>query len=330
MNRYFSALRCAWTVIARQSCTRRTGFGVAAVLLMSALSSPAFAVNYVDPFGGGTITLPATPGAGMVVGRGYITVAQICNALYNQTNCTLPKMTSALLYQKGGNVTVPGPDVPTTVDGLTARTIINGQAVTSATTGITITTPIEVQLVATGQTVVSGNVLADGSTPSPAYFIFYFGSTQAKFQIYLTAKIQAINGTCSVPDQTVPVPSVAPSKFTGPGTTAGGQSFSIQFTGCPAGFNRVGYTLQPLGSAATQYAGELPLSAGSTATGVGIQVMSGGSAATFNTSLPLSAYSKTAPSNLYSLPFSARYIQTGSTITPGTVNGQMQVLMDYQ
>ncbi len=175
--------------------------------------------------------------------------------------------------------------------------------------------------------------LSGTSSSSPAYFTFNLGNITGGgpfYQFFLAATVQAIAGTCTVPGQSVTLPGVSSTKFAGPGTPAGGQSFSIQFTGCPAGFNRVGYTLQPLGSAATQYAGELPLSAGSTATGVGIQVMSGGSAATFNTSLPLSAYSKTAPSNLYSLPFSARYIQTGSTITPGTVNGQMQVLMDYQ
>lgn len=321
MNRYFSALRCAWTVIARQSRTRRTGFGVAAVLLMSTLSSPVFA-QYV--FSGGTITLPANPAAGSIVARSYLTPSQLCFS----TSCTL---SYAELYAYGGGTRVKGtPDVPTTVSGLTTRLIVNGQPILDGpiTPNLVITSSIEVQLVANGKPITSGSVLADGSTPSPAYFIIYFGGQ--KYQIFLNANIQAINGTCSVPDQTVPVPSVAPSKFTGPGTTAGGQSFSIQFTGCPAGFNRVGYTLHPLGSAATKYAGELPLSAGSTATGVGIQVTSGGSAATFNTSLPLSAYSKTAPSNLYSLPFSARYIQTGSTITPGTVNGQMQVLMDYQ
>lgn len=332
MNHIFSIAAFFATSVMRIARVRWARNGLAAVGLMAALSSPALAVNYVTAFGGGTITLPAQPNAGAIVGRNYITVAQICNALYNQSNCTLPVMNYAQLYAYGGSSVnlVPGPDVPTTVNGLTTRTIINGQAVTGGSTSYTITTPIEVQLVATGQTIANGNVLSNNAAQSPAYFVFSFGPQQLKFQIYLSATIVAIPGTCTVPSQTITLPGVSPTKFGGVGSVQGTQSFSISFKGCPAGFNRVGYSLVPVGSETT-VPGALPLSDGSTATGVRIRVAdSSGNPATFNTSIPLSTYNKNIASGNYDVQYQASYVQTGSSITPGSVSGSMQVLVDYQ
>ncbi|WP_322040994.1 fimbria/pilus outer membrane usher protein [Burkholderia diffusa] len=76
--------------------------------------------------------------------------------------------------------------------------------------------------------------------------------------------------------------------------------------------------------------GVLPLAADSTAAGVKIRIAdSNGVPAAFEKSVKVDAYDM-ATGGSYSIPMQASYIQTDATITPGTVNGAMTVLLDYQ
>ncbi|EIF30037.1 P pilus assembly protein, pilin FimA [Burkholderia sp. Ch1-1] len=320
MNRFLSIVVSAVSLAARTARVRWARNSLAAIGLMAALSSPAFA-QYA--FGQSTITVPARVAAGTVVARDYLTPQQLCYS----TSCTL---TYAELYQYGGGQRVPGPNVLTTVTGLSTRLIVNGKQITdgAVTPNLVITSPIEIQLVANGQQIIGGPLKANGSTPSPAYFIIRFGSSM--YQIFLAATVQTIDGTCSVPDQLVTLPTAGLKKFGSAGTVQGAQSFSIRLNNCPAGFNRVGYSLIPVGTEVTGYPGALPLSADSSATGVRVRIAdANGTPVTFNTSIKLNAYNKTTGGS-YTVPYQASYIKTAANVTAGTVNGAMLVLVDYQ
>ncbi|MBR7539175.1 hypothetical protein KC221_23600, partial [Mycobacterium tuberculosis] len=74
----------------------------------------------------------------------------------------------------------------------------------------------------------------------------------------------------------------------------------------------------------------MPLSAQSTAKGVRIRVTdSAGAAVVFDTSNRIDAYSKDTGGS-FSIPLRVSYVQTEANVTPGTVNGAMSVLMEYQ
>lgn len=207
--------------------------------------------------------------------------------------------------------------------------ILNGQPVVAGMLKTTIVSPIEIQLVANGTAIQPGSLKGlIAPNMSPAYFTFSLGQPN-QYQFFLAATVQVINGTCSVPNQTVTLPAVSPTNFGGVGSVQGTQSFNINFTGCPPGYNRVGYSLIPVGSETT-VPGALPLSADSTATGVRIRVANSlGTAVTFNTSYQLTAYNQSTGGS-YSVPHRASYVQTGTSVTPGSVSGSMQVLLDYQ
>lgn len=148
--------------------------------------------------------------------------------------------------------------------------------------------------------------------------------------IHLNTSVTWIEESCSVPSQTVELPSTRAGSLTGIGTTAGERSFQIQIDNCPKGFNKVLYRLKPEGGTIEKAPGVLPLSADSTAKGVKIKVTdNAGAAAAFDTSISVDAYDK-ATGGSFSIPMRVSYVQTEANITPGTVNGAMSVLMEYQ
>ncbi|WP_155888021.1 MULTISPECIES: fimbrial protein [Cupriavidus] len=320
MNRLLSIVMRAARAAARIAPARWARNGLVAAGLMAALSSPAFA-QYV--FGQSTITVPASVAGGTVVARDYLTPSQLCYG----TTCTL---TYIEMYKYGGAERVPGPDVLTTVTGLSTRLIINGQTMMAGPSTVSFSRPIEIQLVSNGTKVVGGPLKANGATLSPAYYILYFSNGNTKYQIFLAATVQTIDGTCSTPSQAVTLPPIALGKLGAVGSSAGGVDFNVRLNNCPAGFNRVGYSFVPVGSETSAYTGVLPLGADSTATGVRIRITdANGTPATFNQSIKLNAYSKTTGGS-YAVPYKATYIKTADPVTVGSVKGSVMVLVDYQ
>ncbi len=148
--------------------------------------------------------------------------------------------------------------------------------------------------------------------------------------IYLKGTITPIDGTCSVPGQTVKLPKTMLNRLDRIGSTAGTQSFQIQINNCPKGYNRIGYTLDPVGGVIANSPGVLPLTGGSTASGIKIRVENAqGAPATMENSITVDGYNKTAGGS-FAIPMQASYIRTDVTATPGTVNGAMIVLLDYR
>ena len=118
--------------------------------------------------------------------------------------------------------------------------------------------------------------------------------------------------------------------FTGKGSTAGNRGFNIQLN-CSAGQNaqntvylRMDATRDP-----SNEPGVLKLTSANsgTATGVGIQILNGQSAPVTFGEDALVGPSK---DGAYVLPYTARYYQTGSTVTAGKANGTATFTLDYK
>ncbi|MFP3505734.1 fimbrial protein [Burkholderia sp. SIMBA_062] len=276
----------------------------------------AWAFRYVFR---GEVAVPKNAPTGTVLARAYIT--DIDAEEYLMTD----------IYNSGWPYT-RDPTVPTTVSGVSARLLINGQAYENGRLpggAIKMTQPLEVQLLADGRTITGGSLDKKGS-----YFDIHFWNPVRDYRfhdlVFMLGTVKPIDGTCSVPAQTVKLPNVSLNKFGGVGSTVGSQSFQIRINNCPRGYNRIGYTLSPRGGAIANAPGVLPLTTDSTASGVKIRVADDkGVPAAFDTSIKVDDYSKTTGGS-YAIPMQAAYIKTDATIKPGTVNGAMTVLLDYQ
>jgi len=153
--------------------------------------------------------------------------------------------------------------------------------------------------------------------------------------------------TCTTPssEKTVYLRRVETSAFTGVGSGAGKVGFNLDLLNCSSKVKEIKYKLAPVrltGAQAyhptalettpwplTPVQGTLPLGAGTTATGVHVQVLDGdGNPVRFDrTTLMRASYSK--GDGAASIPLQARYLQTGSTVTAGKVYATMSVLYMY-
>ena len=273
---------------------------------------------------GQALSIPKNTASGTVLARHYITPMQACG----QSKCTV----TFLGYYPEGGLPGTGPTITTNVSGVSTRLLINGQAYAKGdpvATPIEFTQPLEVQLLGDGRTNTGGS-LAGAYGFAPFYFALAMKEWATDTHIYLKGTITPIDGTCSVPAQTVTLPNASLNKFGDVGSTLGTQSFQIRINNCPKGYNRIGYMLAPRGGAIANAPGVLPLTAGSTASGVKIRVADDkGVPAAFDTSIKVDAYNKGTVGS-YAIPMQASYIKTDATIKPGTVNGAMTVLLDYQ
>ncbi|KVN49981.1 fimbrial protein [Burkholderia territorii] len=307
---------------ARAACVRvlRTVALLAAAITATAPSS-TWAFD-LDAFGQ-DISVPRNAPIGVVLARHYIAPAQACG----QSRCTVTKFNN---YPNGGSLATGTTTITTNVSGVSTRLLINGRAYASGQLPgqIVFTQPLEVQLLSDGRENTGGSLA--GTHVNPAYFRVDVQERGASIWVRLKGTVTSIDGTCSVPAQTVTLPTAWTNKFADVGSTLGTQSFQIRINNCPKGYNRIGYTLDPRGGVIANAPGVLPLAADSTASGVKIRVADDkGVPVAFGTSTKVDAYNKTTGGS-YAIPMQASYIKTDATIKPGTVNGAMTVLLDYQ
>ncbi|KVO08324.1 fimbrial protein [Burkholderia ubonensis] len=285
-----------------------------------AFASPAAALT---AFGNATVSLPSSAPPGTIVARQYYSPQEFCG----KDTCTI---TNADLFDKGSKWSpVNGPDLQTNVSGLSTRMLVDGTPVTSSLK-TTVRHAVEVQLFRDSRAPQSGS-LSPGAIDSYyqiTYKSFPFGDVAS---VFLAAKVSFINGTCSVPDQTVTLPPVQQNAFKGVGSTAGTVDFHLRLNNCPAGYNRIGYQLSPLDGAVAGSPGTLQLRPESTAAGVGIRIADGmtGNPLPLQHSITVTGYNKNTGGSP-SIPLRASYIQTDATIKGGSVRAAAQVLLDYQ
>ena len=296
----------------------------AALLAVTALlPSTAWAGAALYAFGESRIAMPLDAPTNRIVGRHYFTPQQLCGK-------DVCEVTSAVLYNKGSILSGPpsGSDIETTVNGLSTRALLDGMPMLE-NTRFTVRNGVEVQLFRDSRKAVNGSL-------KPSVFNMYFsiryksGLFGDSASIYLAADVNYINGTCSVPNQTVTLNNVSRRDFRGVGSTAGGKPFSLTLLNCPAGYNRIGYQISSLDGSVAGIPGALKLRTDSTATGIGIRLSDA------NTRLPLplersisTPYSGQAAPRI-DIPLLAEYVQTDAAVTGGTVHAGALVLLDYQ
>lgn len=297
------------TIVARRLCT-------VAFIAIATSSSAKAATSYDVQAFGQQLSIPQNSASGYVLARHYITPMQACG----YTRCDVMSVT----YFSGTGAISSGPIITTNVSGISTRLLINGNVFSSP---ISFTQPIEVQLLSNGKPNLGGSL--QGGV-SGTLFYYNIDTRSSKTYIYMSGTITPIAGTCSVPSQTVKLPNTMLNKLDQVGSTAGLKNFQIQVNNCPKGYNRIGYLLEPVGGVIENAPGVLPLTGGSTASGVKIQITDDkGQPATMETSIQVDDYRKETGGS-YAIPMQASYIRTGSTATPGTVNGALNVLLDYQ
>lgn len=296
----------------------------ASILLLSICSFwPLTAqCGLLTAFNGDRVAAPANTATGVVLARQYYTPQQLCEK-------DVCEVTGAKIFEKGSAWGErPGPDIETSVDGLSVRVLLDGVPMTSRTRQ-SVGRSIEIQLFRDSRAPKNG-------TLKPGFANQYFtinyksGVLGGYTLIYLESDVNFINGTCSVPNQTVNLPDVSATSFRGIGSTAGGRSFSLRLTNCPAGYNRVGYQVSPLNGSVSGIPGALKLRPDSTASGVGIKLSD------VKTRLPLvfdrslaTPYNGSAAAQI-DIPLNAEYVQTEEKIIGGTVQAGALVLLDYQ
>ncbi|KVZ56002.1 fimbrial protein [Burkholderia ubonensis] len=284
---------------------------------------PAVALPQLYAFGQASISIPSNAVAGTIVARQYYSPQEFCG----KDTCTI---TGVALFDKGSIWSiVSGPELLTNVSGLSTRMLVDGTPVTSSLR-MTVRHALEVQLFRDSRLPQSGS-LSPGVLNSYYRITYKSGLFGEDAFVYLAAKVSFINGTCSVPDQTVTLPPVQQNAFKGVGSTAGTVDFQLRLNNCPAGYNRIGYQLSPLDGAVAGSPGTLQLRPESTAGGVGIRIADGmtGNPLPLQQSITATGYNKNTGGSP-SIPLRASYIQTDATIKGGSVRAAAQVLLDYQ
>ncbi|CAI1551103.1 fimbrial protein [Serratia proteamaculans] len=134
---------------------------------------------------------------------------------------------------------------------------------------------------------------------------------------------------CSVTNTAIKVPmgDVLKTAFTGQGSTTAEKDFNINLD-CDAA-TRVNLTLEdPTGKSPLPGVLALtPATSGSTATGVGVQVLYKNAPVTFGNMFTITT---TTAKNTLTIPLKARYYQTAATVTGGQANSRATFTLTYQ
>lgn len=155
-------------------------------------------------------------------------------------------------------------------------------------------------------------------------------STYVILQQPTSTLTMASGGTCTTPDVSVTLPTVATSAFSGVGSTGAQTSFSLGFNNCPAGLGSVGYSFAATSTLVNAGQGVVALAGSATATGLGLQLLSdAGAPVNFGTEYSLSSYDNTQLRS-YTVPMIARLYQTGSTVTSGSVSASVTFTLTYR
>ncbi|WP_236585370.1 fimbrial protein [Dyella sp. EPa41] len=191
-----------------------------------------------------------------------------------------------------------------------------------------------VALVKTGAVVATGGVITGGQVAS-TYPVAGTSFTNLS-NYFVTTPITIVALACTTPDVWVPMGSHPSTEFTGIGpSTATPVGFTVNLNGCPGGLGTFGPAIQYRIDATTAIVDSsqsvVALDGSSSTSGVGVQLLDSAGTAAF----PLGTYQTFSGYNAstggsYTIPFKARYYQTGSMITPGAANTSMTFTMAYQ
>jgi type 1 fimbria pilin len=172
-----------------------------------------------------------------------------------------------------------------------------------------------------------GPVMEGAEVPAADVATYAAGSINPMATMNLTHRIVVTPQTCTTSDVPVLMGTQKTSGFSGINTRLLPVPFSIKLNACPMGIKSVKYRLDP-NTKFDQTTSVVDLSTGSTAKGVGVQILDNS-----NNPTPLgvdnvSGYSP--GSSNFSIPLKAAYYQTGSSVTGGSANTSLTFTMTYE
>jgi type 1 fimbria pilin len=132
--------------------------------------------------------------------------------------------------------------------------------------------------------------------------------------------------TCSLTQTVIPVNlgnKIPLKTFTGPGSVSSSEGFTIPLLCDP----QVPVTVQFTGTPASGLPTVLALSGDSVATGLGVQLAYNDVPLTLNSALAVG--DSGAAGGVYNIPFTARFYQTASTVTPGLAKAVATFTLTY-
>lgn len=133
---------------------------------------------------------------------------------------------------------------------------------------------------------------------------------------------------CRTPDVHVSLGEPKSSVFTGKGSSSNTVAFDFTLESCPAGMGAIHYQIDAVTPVLDAANAVVALDGGSTATGVGVQLMDeNGNPALLGTKRPFTGY--TGVGGNFKIPLRARYRQTGDKVTPGSANAAVTITMNY-
>ncbi|AKL13881.1 TPA: type 1 fimbrial protein [Kluyvera intermedia] len=217
--------------------------------------------------------------------------------------------------------------------------------------------------------VVGNNLSVYGKWPTSSFGSFVFGKTYAQFyvidvvskddgplmldftvegwinntvstsggiktaDIKFTSDIPVTVKSCETPDISVDLKKHSKSDFASVGSTSAATPFNFAIKKCSKDMAAVKYTFKPAAGinlvnsgGSDQY---ITLRSGSTASGVGIQVLyANDTLVPFNSAVKYTGYNPSLGGD-YVIPMKARYIRTGE-VSPGSANSAVEFMMSYE
>ncbi len=139
-----------------------------------------------------------------------------------------------------------------------------------------------------------------------------------------------VPGTCSTPDVAVNLDAHASHVFRGRGSVSPRKNFAIELNNCPSSIRSIQYQLDALTAIVDATNSVVSLNTAlSTATGVGVQVLSP-LGSPFPIGRPIRLASGFVVGRGGRIPLAARFYQTGSSVSPGTASTMMSFTITYQ
>ncbi|MDR5762654.1 fimbrial protein [Caballeronia sp. LZ035] len=184
--------------------------------------------------------------------------------------------------------------------------------------------------------IVTGPVKSGTTSNLPSMQLKFSGScfTTVTATQTLTGNTAVAGNTCSVttPTLTFPLPRAYSKDLASTGATTGDTVVPLNID-CPAGV-KIGVTLTDAVNPANR-SSTLSLAPGSSAAGVGMQIMNGATAVSFGPDSAAAGtvnqwIAGTSAGGAIQIPLTARYVRTSSKLVPGSVNGKATFTMSYQ
>lgn len=276
----------------------------------------------------------AAIGSAIATGQTQTTITSLTPAYKTTTSFfwTLAAVSGVTYAGSGGSVhptNLNGVGIAVWTDEDNSNLIVTKKAMATATT----THTVYYALVKTANVTSSGTVNSQvfrsimlACDPSATGY----STTSYSIGVSVTGNPSISMKACTVNNNSINVPlgTAKRTSFTGVGSTANTQSFNISLTCSQA--TKANITLSPGSSGAFNATSGVinldPSTTGVAAKGVGIQMLYNNATLPLNSAISVGSV---AAAGSLTIPLSARYYQTASTITAGVANGTATFTLTY-